>query len=202
MSSETAVVLAKIAYLSGDSPWKLLDQVLIPLLELRARAYARLNDALRQSTIVLKSGARQSSSTTHGSENSSEQSMQQQEEQLDDYPVICANCTEDFKVASEGVLAIREVLEKRNGQFGVKQLINLLDRLQSLEQEKLVTVASLHALKRSAAVNTTANVHQLSGDNQSVEQKLVTLSKKLQSVDTDLTDIYDEVREFVADAKE
>lgn len=178
MLSETAAVLAKIAYLSDEPAWKLLEEVLLPLHDLRVGAYARLNDALRRSA-----------------SNAAAKSVL-----ADEYPTVCANCTEDFKVASEGIIGLRDVLQTRKHEDGMTDVVAVLDRLQAMEEQKLVLVVSLHALKRSASAEP---VDLCDGDHhENVEQKVARFSQNLQKLDYDLGDVMDEIRETIADGAE
>ena len=61
------------------------------------------------------------------------------------YPPVCANVTATFSVLSSTINAVRSDLESReDNQKSIREILELLTRLQRAEQSKLQFTAALH----------------------------------------------------------
>ena len=176
--SEVDAQSARITSLATAAPAALLKEGLLPLQASRSAAYGRLNDALR--AWLASPGS--------------------------NYALVCANCTEDFKLASEGVLELRSVCAERAlGEAEFAPLVALIDRLQALEERKMAAVVSVHAVKRSRKEGGDEAVLRALGDDGSrggVEDRIIKYSQTLRKIDEDIAEVMEEVREIVFDAEE
>lgn len=207
VSSETAAVLRELEQKSEASIPVLFRDILLTVQNSRSSAYGRLTSALR----AYSSG---------------------QVEDGKNYELVCANVTEDLKVASESVIALRAMLAKRRDEgntaspkLQVDEAVNLIDRLQSVEERKMIAVVSVHALKRSrvagrsdaeavlAAVERESNPTKMGSndndlenendaeehdesDHETFEDKVARHYKKLNAIDEELGEIGEEIREI------
>jgi DNA repair REX1-B len=186
MSAETAKLVERIASLSGEPLSRHLRVVLLAVQQSRADAYARLNKALRASA---------ANNTAPGDAGGGRG-------RTDAYAETCANVTEDLKVASEAVLALREHVVQRKDREA-DAVVALLDRLQALEEEKILAFVSLHALKRSIAAGVVVVGDDSNSSSASQQERysadVVRFSKNLANVDQQIADVMDEARELMAE---
>jgi hypothetical protein len=190
-STEVGAQAARLAKLFYAPLHRILRDGLLPVQASRSAAYGRLNAALREFTA---------------------------EPASIDYQAVCSNCTEDLKLASEGVLALQSVCARRAGRKGTDAFVEVAaacGRLQALEEQKMVAVVSIHAIKRSKKVGRTSGVFdalgrsglegvQRDGDErpETLDEKVVRFSKRLAGIDQDIAEIVMAWREVVLECEE
>ncbi len=168
--NETARVESESRPRQGESVAQTLRRSLLQLDSRRGAAYGRLNQALRGAT---KPGA----PPNH-------------------FQVVCANVTEELKLVSEGVMALRTSLVEQklpHWQTGVKWI----DMLQDLEEKKLVAFVSLHALHRSKDAGKLLARPDSTSSSETLQTKISRYAKELDEIDTEIRDLLQEVREFI-----
>jgi DNA repair REX1-B len=85
------------------------------------------------------------------------------------YPPVCANVTATFSVLSSTINAVRSDLERLESEPNIREIQELLTRLQRAEQSKLQLTAALHLERmRSAAElqKQEAKLHENSADRE------------------------------------
>lgn len=189
--SESDSQAAQLAGLAYAPLWRVLRDGLLPLQAARSAAYGRLNGALRAFTADPASV---------------------------DYPSVCSNCTEDLKLASEGVLALQGVCRRRTGGAGGAEFgetATVCERLQLLEEQKMIAMVSVHAIKRSKKVGGMEGVLETlereggtgdgEGEGKSLEtldDKVVRFSKRLVGIDEEIDEIVMGWREVALEAED
>lgn len=188
--SESGAQAARLAGLAHAPLWRVLRDGLLPLQEARSSAYGRLNGALRAFTADPASV---------------------------DYAAVCSNCTEDLKLASEGVLALQAACRTRGGGgggAGFGEVADACGALQMLEEQKMVAVVSVHAIKRSKKVGGMEGVLETLGREggdgepgdgerrETFDEKVVRFSKRLADIDEEIAEIVLAWREAVLEAEE
>lgn len=188
--SESEALAARLASLTYAPLWRILRDGLLPMQFSRSAAYGRLNAALRDFTADPASV---------------------------DYPAVCSNCTEDLKLASEGVLALEGVCRRRGGGekgAAFREVAETCERLQGLEEQKMVAVVSVHAIKRSRKVGGMDGVLETLGkeggdvdvgyeeSRETLDAKVVRYSKRLAGLDEEIAEMVMAWREIVLEAEE
>lgn len=174
----------------------LLHRCVIQVQQTRASAYARLYSALRRSRHPQYSRPQQPLAL------SSQPIIPHADHPPQDYRVVCANVTEDLKLASEAVIELRAVIgawatndAPPASDTDVATAVRWIDTLQHLEEKKLVATVSLHALQRSASQPNHAD------DNpQRVRQRISEFAKQLNATDQAINELLEEILEFYTDA--
>lgn len=172
--SETELVEREARPRDGESVAQSLQRSLLFLQNRRGIAYARLNNALR--------------ATVRPTGN------------INQYRIVCANVTEDLKLVSEGVIALRQALWRDNLPDS-KNAVKWLDKLQEFEEQKLITFVSLHTVQRSKDAGLRAPSEE-ADSAEPLEKKMSRFAKKLDEIDTEIKDLMDEIREFIVDSLE
>lgn len=191
--SETELARGFVQPRDNGEPLPVLLHRCIPRIQnVRAKAYGRLNAALRR--------------TTQGSDSlgGREPGMPDLVQPATDYRTICANVTEDLKLASEAVIELRAVVQawlQRASSIlpdsEISTVLQWLDALQDLEEKKLVATVSLHALQRSA------NQPEHTTDPPSeVREKASKYAKELNRTDQDINDLLQEIMEYYIESQE
>lgn len=173
----------------------LLKRCIPHIQHVRAKAYGRLNVALRRTIIPDPNLA---STRAH------DPSVPHLAPPVTDYPSICANVTEDLKLASEAVMELHEVVRSWSQRQSntlphseISTASRWLDTLQNLEEKKLVATVSLHALQRS-----TNQPEHARDPASAVREKVSKYSKELNQTDQDINDLLQEIMEFCMDSQE
>lgn len=157
--------------LEGESVAASLRRVLLPLQNRRGAAYGRLRTALKDS---------QASKT----------------KDLTQFRIEVAHVTEELTLVKEGGLALRKAIYIEYLPHS-KQATKWLDRLHALEEKKLVSFISLNAIQRAKIAGTAPP--QEDDEAETTDEKIARFTKELQTVDEEITDIIEEIREFISD---
>jgi len=157
--------------LEGESVAASLRRVLLPLQNRRGAAYGRLRTALKNS---------QASKT----------------KDLTQFRIEVAHVTEELTLVKEGGLALRKAIYIEYLPHS-KQATKWLDRLHALEEKKLVTFISLNAIQRAKTAGTAPP--QEDDETETVDEKIARFTKELQGIDEEISDIVEEIREFISD---
>lgn len=172
--SEIEAQASRLEALAYAPSSRILRDGLLPLQSSRAGAYGRLNAALR----AFLSG----------------------ECAPEDYPIVCANCAEDLKLAGEGVVYLERVCRRRSG----KEFDGIADacvRLQALEERKMVAIVSVHAIKRSRKVGGKDGLLDAFDKvedgvvKETLDVKIVRFSKQLAEIDAEIGEIVEDWRD-------
>lgn len=111
---------------------------------------------------------------------------------VNEYKIACANVAEDLKLVNEGIAALRQAIWVDNMKHS-QSAVRWLDGLQEMEERKFVAFVSLHTVQRSRDAGIRA------GDGENLEEKMGRFAKTLHELDTDINDVMDEIREFIAE---
>jgi DNA repair REX1-B len=125
------------------------------------------------------------------------------------YPPVCANVTATFSVLSSTINAIRSNLEQLESQPNIREIQDLLTRLQRSEQSKLQLTAALHlermrsvaeVQKQQAKVNQTVDrAFDIVVDNREtvaelLNESILLLRKKITLVIGEINDVLEDLR--------
>ncbi len=168
--TETEEIEAESRPREGETVAQSLNRALLSLHARRGAAYGRLRRALKDSISAPAATLRQLQSE------------------------VC-NVTEDLKLVSEGVAALRKGIYYDNLPNS-KQALKWLDRIQKLEDRKLIAFTSLSAIQRSRAAGTAPTTP---AETAELDAKIAQYTRELDEVNTEESDIFDEVREFIAE---
>ncbi|CAN8074698.1 unnamed protein product [Agarophyton chilense] len=139
--------------------------------------------------------------------------------QSKEYPVVCAHVTEDLKLCSEAIMKLRDLLSnyKRmkeplcdTPESEISTAVKWLDTLQDLEEQKLLCTVSVHAISRSSAqrkksqaqVALSSSSSLYASNDPEVKQKLANYAKQLNSIDTDINSLTQEIMEYWLECEE
>jgi hypothetical protein len=106
------------------------------------------------------------------------------------YPPVCANVTATFSVLSSTINAIRSNVERRENQPNVREIRELLTRLQRAEQSKLQLTAALH-LERMRSV---AEAEQQGTVSMLLNESILLLRQKIALSIGEINDVLEELR--------
>lgn len=187
--SETELARDFVQPRDGEHLPGLLHRCIPRIQKSRAKAYARLNAALRRSPPPVQQAdslQAQSLGVPHLAPA------------VTDYRTICANVTEDLKLASEAVIELRAVVNAWSERFcnqtsevEVATALKWLDALQDLEEKKLIATVSLHALQRSS------NQAKYANDPPSrIGEKVPQYAKELNGTDQTINELLQEILEY------
>lgn len=192
--SETELARDFVQPRDGEHLPGLLHRCIPRIQNSRAKAYARLNAALRRSSLPI-----QQADLLHAPSLG----VPPLAPAVTDYRTICANVTEDLKVASEAVIELRAVVnawsERVNNRMPEREIstaLRWLDALQDLEEKKLIATVSLHALQRSAIQPKHANDPLLP-----VGGKLPQYARELNGTDQEINELLQEIMEYYLESQ-
>ena len=164
----------------GETVASALKRVLPELQSRRALAYGRVGKALRAHSA--------------GTPNKTD----------GEYAFVCAHVTEDLKLASEGVMALRASLIPLRLPHAARA-VAWIDSLQDLEERKLVATVSYHTLKRTPKKDFPLPIAHSSKEcdkQETMEMKISRFAKELNSIDIEIRELFDEINEFIAEEQE
>lgn len=186
----------------SESLPSLLHRCITHVQQIRASAYTRLHNALRRSLNLpqLHSKQQQHPLPRHNQQPF----IPHADPPPQDYHTVCANVTEDLKLASEAVIELRAVVDAWPASgvppvspVDVTTAVRWIDMLQQLEEKKLVATVSLHAMQRSASQPNHAD-----DDPQHVKQRMTEFARQLNGTDQAINELLGEILEFYTDAIE
>lgn len=192
--TESEAIQAYVNSYRDEEYTKLLGNVIPKIQTKRARAYAMFQRALRHSR---SSDHEQLHKEKPKDPFTTFAAVSTDGPAIENYPAVCAHVTEELKLCSEGIMTLRVVVKNRVDRNAEdkdgKMIVKWLDQLQKLEEDKLYTTVAMHTISRSAS----ARIQGMNEDN--TREKYSKYAKQLQSIDDDINELLEEVKEFYVD---